>query len=70
MIVNNDSPIQDYVHPTDHIQPTYIMDYCCLLMSSVLYGVVYLETFGGKRFCWLMPCDFNNGSFWEKLAAL
>ena len=70
MIVNNDSPIQDYVHPDDHTQPTYIMDYCCLLTSSVLDGVVRVETFGGKRVCWLMPCDFKNASFWEKLAAL
>ena len=23
--VNNNSPIQDYVHPDDHIQPTYEM---------------------------------------------
>ena len=23
--VNNDSPIQDYVHPDDHTQPTYEM---------------------------------------------
>ena len=23
VIVNNNSPIQDYVHPDDHMQPTY-----------------------------------------------
>ena len=23
VIVNNNSPIQDYVHPDDHTQPTY-----------------------------------------------
>ena len=23
-IINNNSPIQDYVHPDDHTQPTYI----------------------------------------------
>ena len=23
--VNNNSPIQDYVHPVDHVQPTYEM---------------------------------------------
>ena len=66
MIVDNDSPIQDYVHPDDHTQPTYVMDYCCLLTSSVLHGVVRVETFGGKRFCWsVKPCDFKNASFWE-----
>ena len=63
MIVDNDSPIQDYVHPNDHTQPAYVMDYYCLLTSSVLHGVVRVETFGGKRFCWLMPCDFKNASF-------
>ena len=70
MIVNNDIPIQDYVHPDDPTQPTYVMEYCGLLTSSVLHGVARVETFGGKRFCWLMPCDFKNVSFWEKLAAL
>ena len=25
--VNNNSPIQDYVHPDDHIQPTYESSY-------------------------------------------
>ena len=25
VIVNNNSPIQDYVHPDDYIQPTYEM---------------------------------------------
>ena len=34
MIVDNDSPIQDYVHPDDHTQPTYVMDYCCLLLPT------------------------------------
>ena len=63
LIVDNDSPIQDYVHPEDHTQPAYVMDFYCLLTSSVLYGVVRVETFGGKRFCWLMPCDFKNASF-------
>ena len=51
MIVNNDIPIQDYVHPDYHTQPTYVMDYR-LLTSSVLHGVVRVETFGGKQFCW------------------
>ena len=30
--VNNNSPIQDFVHPNDHTQPTYLI--FCLISST------------------------------------
>ena len=29
VIVNNNSPIQDYVHPEDHTEPTYNLYFVC-----------------------------------------
>jgi len=33
--VNNNSPIQDYVHPDDQTQPTFEIMLCCLLVWVV-----------------------------------
>ena len=38
--VNNNSPIQDYVHPDDQTQPTFelkicLRDYCFVFMLSI-----------------------------------
>ena len=48
--VNNNSPIQDYVHPDDHAQPTYnsILDSISssnLILSSTLINYVYSVPF-------------------------
>ena len=34
--VNNNSPIQDYVHPDDHAQPTYVMQIILRILDSRL----------------------------------
>ena len=30
--INNNSPIQDYVHPDDHTQPTYLLTYLIVFL--------------------------------------
>ena len=45
--VNNNSPIQDYVHPDDHTQPTYEMTpgfkpftkFCIVCFEEVVQGL-------------------------------
>ena len=34
--VNNNSPVQDYVHPYDHTQPTYVF---CIVGKDEGYGI-------------------------------
>ena len=37
--VNNNSPIQDYIHPDDHTQPTYEMTPGFKPFTAVVFGV-------------------------------
>ena len=45
--VNNNSPVQDYVHPDDHAQPTYEMTsgfklftiFCIVCFQAVAHGL-------------------------------
>ena len=33
--INNNSPIQDYVYPDDHTQPTYLLTYLIKFFSDL-----------------------------------
>ena len=37
--VNNNSPIQDYVHPDDHTQPTYEMTPGCKPFTVMIFAL-------------------------------
>ena len=57
--VNNNSPIQDYVHPDDQTQPTFEMTpgfkpfYNMVSVDTIL--ILYYSANSGKLFLWFMP---------------
>ena len=48
VIVNNNSPIQDYVHPEDHTEPTYNLYFVCECLdrshlNKILWSIINLS---------------------------
>ena len=41
VIVNNNSPIQDYVHPDDQTQPTFVMTLLHVKLTTVVMVIIY-----------------------------
>ena len=46
--VNNNSPIQDYVHPDDQTQPTFII---IIIIIIIIYLFIYLFTLDQSLIC-------------------
>ena len=54
--VNNNSPIQDYVHPDDQTQPTFVHCKIIKISASVLIGRISKED--GHLLCDKLPAEF------------
>ena len=53
--VNNNSPVQDYVHPDDHTQPTYDMTLGSNLSLKIIHHAKLLnDTTAKKYFCYVL----------------
>ena len=62
--VNNNSPIQDYVHPDDQTQPTFAWLCCCHMMSWRPYILMYQNN---ERWpCWGPLCLWDRSLFFCK----
>ena len=48
--VNNNSPVQDYVHPDDHTQPTYDMTLGSNLSLKIIHRVKLLNDTTAKKY--------------------
>ena len=60
--INNNSPIQDYVHPDDHAQPTYEMThglkhFIILKMIIIIIIIIYYYYY----YYYYYYCSVNDG---------
>ena len=51
VIVNNNSPIQDYVHPEDHTEPTYNLYFVCECLDRSHLNIMVHNQFKFKNKC-------------------
>ena len=51
VIVNDNSPIQDYVHPEDHTEPTYNLYFVCECLDRSHLNIMVHNQFKFKNKC-------------------